>query len=660
MQQANTSAYPSNHSLAESLMDSQRDDFSFRDLIAKVFLRPKTFLLALILPAIVATFLTSLVPATWTASTKILIRYSNTDSGLLKDIVADSRSNLSGTTSAELIKSLPVLENTIRTVGITDEDIYQKPLNVIKSKISGFLKPVFGDDETGKDGDGDGDELQPLVNAFRESLNSSSKKSSSKKSIEILEKNSQSGDYSKIDELIALHVKSYNREKVAEMANGLAQAFIDDFYRMYAEEASKQSSLLQDLVARQVDDLRAAEKATPADFAAGRLSANGLEFNSKNVPIIMTMATQLNAVENELTKTSQIYASDSLQVKRLRAQVSKLKFLLKKQELIEMNKQLLDQLKARLYQAQNTENIYKDRLIPISIVEKATTPPAKGGSNLAKLIVTAIIGLILGLMLAIALMVIFNVLDPRLHFRREVEALTHLPVLSALPIIKPEVGEFKLKHFRLLKNDPVIKDGFFQVIAKIGQRTNPDDGKVITISAVSAGDGATFSALALALNLSKNKSTKVCLIDANFAHPMLSTLFGASDDFGLIDALIASQPLTKYQHNISFNFSVIGTGSTGNKNQLGFYTDAANEHVNALRKLFDYIIIDTGTILKGNETAVFAGLADESVVVAASGITRKGLLKAAIAKMQSNQNKVSGIIFNQTRQIIPDFIYRLF
>ncbi len=656
MQQANTSAYPSSHSLAESLMDSQRNDFSFRDLIAKVFLRPKTFLLALILPAIVATFLTSLVPATWTASTKILIRYSNTDSGLLKDLVADSRSNLSGTTSAELIKSLPVLENTIRNVGITDEDIYQKPLNVIKAKISGFLKPL-GDDEKEE---ADGDDLQPLVNAFRESLNSSSKKSSSKKSIEILEKNSQSGDYSKIDELIALHVKSYNREKVADMANGLAQAFIDDFYRMYAEEASKQSSLLQELVTRQVDDLRAAERATPADFAAGRLNANGLEFNSKNVPIIMTMATQLNAVENELTKTSQIYASDSLQVRRLRAQVSKLKFLLKKQELIEMNKQLLEQLKARLYQAQNTENIYQNRLIPISIVEKATTPPAKGGSNLPKLIVTAIIGLVLGLMLAIALMVIFNVLDPRLHFRREVEALTNLPVLSALPIIKPDAGEFKLKHFRLLKNDPVIKDGFFQVIAKIGQRTKTDVGKVITVSAVSAGDGATFSALALALNLSKNKSTKVCLIDANFAHPMLSTLFGTNDDFGLIDALIASQPLTKYQHNISFNFSVIGTGSTGNKNQLGFYTDVASEHIDALRKLFDYIIVDTGAILKGNETAVFASLADESVVVAASGITRKGLLQAAIAKMQSNHNKVSGIIFNQTRQIIPDFIYRLF
>lgn len=638
---------------SESFIDRPVEAFSFRDLIAKVFLRPKTFLLALILPAVFAVFLVSLIPTTWTASTKILIRYSNTGSGLLKDLVADSRSNLSGTTSAELIKSLPVLENTIRQVGITEEDIYQKPLTVIKSKIAGW----FGSQDKNTS---QTEDLQPLVNAFRESLNSSSKKSSSKKSIEILEKNSQSGDYSKIDELIALHVKSYNREKVAYMANGLAKAFIDDFYRMYAEEAAKQSSLLKELVAKQAQELKLVENATPADFAAGRVNDNGREINSKNIPIIMTMATQLNNVENELTKTSQIYASNSPQVKRLRAQVAKLKFLLKKQELIEMNKQLLEQLKTRLYQAQNTESIYQDRLIPISIVEKATTPPASGGSNAAKMVITGIISLILGLMLAISLMVIFNVLDPRLHFRRDIESLTHVPVLSALPIIKPDVGEFKLKHFRLLKNDPVIKDGFFQVIAKVGHRANPEQGKVITVSAVSHGDGATFSSLALAMNLAKNRSTKVCLIDANFEAPMLSKLSGSADALGLIDGLITGQLLTKYQQNISHNFSVIGAGSVNNKNQLGFYTNEATMQIDALRQSFDYIIIDTGTILKGNETAVFSSIADESLVVAASSKTRKGMLQAAMNKLQASGAKVSGVILNQTREIIPDFIYRLF
>jgi tyrosine-protein kinase Etk/Wzc len=258
-------------------------------------------------------------------------------------------------------------------------------------------------------------------------------------------------------------------------------------------------------------------------------------------------------------------------------------------------------------------------------------------------------------------MIMLNILDPRIHFRREVEQLTHLPVISTIPKITVDVGEFKLKHFRLLKNNKSIKDSFFQVIAKIGHRgTEQDQGKVIAMTTPASGEGATFSALALAFNLAKNKSTKVCLIDANFNSPMISTLFDTNEQQGLIEGLTSLQSLTNYQSNVSFNFSVIGAGSTASKNQLGFYTDTAKKQIDELRSLFDYIIIDTGSALNDNEVMVFGSFAEETLMVASSGITRKGMLQAAISKLQSNGNAVTGIIFNQTKEIIPAFIYRMF
>ena len=152
----------------------------------------------------------------------------------------------------------------------------------------------------------------------------------------------------------------------------------------------------------------------------------------------------------------------------------------------------------------------------------------------------------------------------------------------------------------------------------------------------------------------------MCLIDANFNNPMISTLFATNEQHGLIDGLIASQSLTKYQTNVSFNFSVIGAGSTLNRNQLGFYTDTAKKQIDELRKLFDYIVIDTGATLRDNEVMVFGSFAEETIMIASSGVTRKGMLQAAINKLQSNGNKVTGIIFNQTKNIIPNFIYRMF
>ena len=638
------------------------EEFSMRDLISKIFLRPKTFLFALLVPAIISILLASLVPVEWTAATKILIRYSNADSGILKDLVADASTSLSGSTSAELIKSNPVLEKTIQEVGITKEDIYKKPMDVMSDKISGFIGALLGKKEKNETQTDVSDEISPsLVSAFKNSLESSSKKSSSANAIEILEKNSQSGDVGKIDELISLQVKSFNREKVAPMANGLAKAFIDDFYRMYAEEARRQSEYLAGLVEKEEAELKLIENATPEDFEYGRIQSNGgREFIARDIPIIVSMATELNQTENALTRATQIFSSDAPQVTRLARQVAKLKFLLKKQERIEISKQLLEQLKARQYQAKNTENIYKNRLIPINVVEMATEPPPSGAKKIMRLIVTGVVGIVLGFMLAISLMIVLNVLDPRIHFRREVEQLTHVPMLSVVPKVLVDVGEFKLKHFRLLKNHTEVKDKFFQIISKIGQKSDGEVGKIINITSSASGDGATFCALALATNMAKNKSIRVCLIDANFYSPMITKLFGINSRHGLVEGLLEGHALSKYQNNISFNFSVIGAGSTSSRNQLGYYTHSAKKQIAELKSTFDYIVIDSGSALRGNEALVFGSFADETLLVASSGITRKGMLQAAVSKLQSSGTKITGVIFNQVKEVLPSFIYRMF
>ncbi len=650
------------NSLAENLLDNRMEEFSMRDLISKIFLRPKTFLFAMFVPAIISVLLASWVPVEWTASTKILIRYSNTDSGILKDLVADSRTNLSGSTSAELIKSNPVLEKTIQEVGINKEDIYKKPMDVISDKISGLIGTVLGKKEKNEPQAEDSVGISPgLVSAFKNSLESSSKKSSSANSIEILEKNSQSGDIGKIDELISLQVKSFNREKVALMANGLANAFIDDFYRMYAEEARRQSEYLSGLVEKEEAELQILENATPQDFETGRIkSSGGRELIARDIPIIVSMATELNQTESELTRAAQIFSADSPQVTRLARQVAKLKFLLKKQERIEISKQLLEQLKARQYQAGNTENIYQNRLIPINIVEMATEPPSSSTKKMIRLIITGVVGLVLGLMLAISLMIVLNVLDPRVHFRREVEQLTHVPILSVVPKVLVDVGEFKLKHFRLLKNHTDVKDRFFQIISKVGQKSDGELGKIINVTSSASGDGATFCALALATNMAKNKSIKVCLIDANFYSPMVTRLFGVNSRHGLIEGLLEGHALSKYQNNMQFNFSVIGAGSTSNRNQLGYYTHSAKKQIDELKSVFDYIVIDSGSALRGNEALVFGSFADETLLVASSGITRKGMLQAAVSKLQSGGTKITGVIFNQAREVLPSFIYKMF
>ncbi|MDI1297797.1 polysaccharide biosynthesis tyrosine autokinase [Methylotenera sp.] len=647
-------------SLAEKLVDSQTDMFSFREVISRIFLRPRLFLFALLTPPIIAVLMTSLVPLDWTASTKILIRYSATDTGLLKNLVSEGGLGISGATSAELIKSKPVLEKAIKTVGITNGDLYQSSTQVISNKVFGAigsLGSIFSKKDNGViDAKQASINETGLINTFKASLESSSKKSGGGQAIEILEKTSQVPESMKLDELITLQVKSFNREKVDNMANGLAAAFIDEYYSIYAQEAKKQTAYLDTLVAKELQELARIEKTTPADFHSGIAQANssGRELISKDVPLLANMATQLMEVEADLTKARQIYAASSPQVTRLSSQVENLKFMLKKQERIEISKQLLEQLKTKRYQALNTENVYKNKLVPISIAEYADEPAKAGGRKLLKLMISGIIGITLGCILAISSMVVLNVLDPRLHFRGDVEKLLPNPIVSYMPMIK----QFNMHDYHALKNNEIIHQGIWQLITRIGEKLEHKQAKVITISSASFGEGVTFIATALAMNLAKNKKNKICLIDANFVDGKLSQLFKLNESYGLIEALLGGN--ANIQHHIEdAGLFVVGAGKLASKTELGYYATAAAEVISEIKSNFDYIIIDAGSALKSNEALVFSALADESLMVAASGVTRKSMLRTAVEKLESNSAKVTGIIFNQSKEVLPAFIYNM-
>lgn len=643
-------------SLAEKMVDSQEGMISFRDVVSKVFLRPKLFLFALIVPAMIAVYMAAIPPLEWAASTKILIRYSASDNGLLQDLVTEGKLGLSGATSAELIKSTPVLEDAIRKVGITEQDIYKKPSDLITDKISGLFGAIFpSDNSDSTSSDAATQNNDALVKSFKASLESSSKKSSKGPSIEILEKTSQQPEFTKLDELITLEVKSFNRTKVADMANGLAAAFIDEYYRLYAEGARQQYIYIDGLVQKEEASLEKIEQATPADLMVDRALSNSSsrELASRDVPMLSSMSNQLMVLQTELTKTQQLYAPNSPKVTRLKAEVETLKFSLNKQERIEVTKQLLEQLKAKRYQALNTESIYKNRLVPISIVENAVTPTGGGARKIIRLVMSAVIGLVLGGMLAVGLMVILNVLDPRIHFKKDVESLLSKPIVTTIPKIK----NFTLLNNQRLKDDGDITQGMWQLITKVGQKAQSNQAKVITVTSSIAGEGASTSALALALNLAKNKNSKVALIDANFINANLSQLFKLNGD-GLVEAISGSQPNIEYV-NDSMGFSAMGAGHINNKNTLGYYAENAEKIIAEMKANFDYIVIDAGSTLKSNEALVFGAFSDETLIVATSGFTRKGTLQNAVNLLETNDVKVTGIIFNQAKEVLPAFIYRL-
>lgn len=643
------SQYKQDMTLADKLVDQPQADVSFREMAARVFLRPRLFLFALLVPPLVAMIFASLIPNAWSASSKILIRYTAADNKLLKNLISEGGLGLSGETTAELITSAPVLKKTIEKVGIKGEDIYKKPSRYLLDLMSQLT--ASEDDASGSQDKEQ--ETLALINGFKASLVSSSKKSSSDSSVAILDKKSQMPEAMKLDELITIQVKSFNREKVDDMANGLTEAFINEYYHIYQSEAEKQLSYLDKLIANEQQLLGQIEQATPADFsdANAKFSTSGAQLISREVPILNNMANQLSEVESELTRLQQVYAPSSPKIRKLRAQVSRLKFMYKKQERIEVSKQLLEQLNTKHYQAMNTLNIYQNRLVPIDIVERAQQGPGKGSGKLKKIIVNGVIGLVLGLIVALGLTIILNVIDPRVHFRTDLAKLTSTPVISSIPMI--ERGN--LRHaLRALSNE--VEHYFLPVVSYLGSVVSDDKAKVIVFTGAGSQSGVTFSVLALANTLSRSSNSRVCVIDANSQNPQITKLANQSHSPGLSDALLGEEVVLASVDDAGFDVCGIGTKSLSGV--LTHEKTAAADYIEQLKAQYDYIIIDTGSVVQSNDATVLGGMADQLLYVVASGLTRKGMVEAGSERMRQHGIAPSGILFNMSKKVLPEFIYR--
>ncbi len=639
-----------NNSYIEKLVDTPTERFSMRDLMSRLFLRPKLFLFAMLVPPIVAVLLNAMVPVDWIASTKILIRYSGSDTGLLKDLVPDTRLGLSGTTSAELIKSSPVIEKTIQEVGITSEDVYRKPSSVISNILTGFFSSQDEPETAGADKQS---EIEAIAGEFKASLDSKSKKSGGDKSIEILEKTSQVPEALKLDELISLDVKSFNREKVASMANGLATAFIEEYYNIYSNEAKKQYDYLDELVQKQELELQKIQDMPLANFEVGMVQdSNGIDRGAQESPMINNMAEQLSLTQAELARLGQIYAGSSPQVVRLRNQVSQLKLSINKQEAIEASKQLLERLKSRRYQAANIEKIYSNRLVPITIAEPATTPKPSKSKKIKRLLISAVIGGVLGLMLAICLMVMLNAVDSRIHFTRDVEDILPNSILGSLPLTHKKM---RLNDLARIQNNKEVEQTIVQVITKLGHKQDKK-ANIILVASPTEKDGASFSALSLATIYAKNPHHKTCLIDANFNNADISNALNFGQNKGLSNALLGQEKLISQHKTLSID--VLSAGDIQQRGQLGYYAESAQKLLDEMREEYDHIIIDAGSVLKSNESLIFGAIADEIVLIVTTARTRKGSLQAAINKLNSVNLTVSGILMNKTKNVLPSFIYK--
>ena len=173
-----------------------------------------------------------------------------------------------------------------------------------------------------------------------------------------------------------------------------------------------------------------------------------------------------------------------------------------------------------------------------------------------------------------------------------------------------------------------------------------EEGRVIFVTSTIKGEGKTFVSVNLALTLA-TPTKKVVIIGSDIRNPQLQKFSDISR--GVVG-------LTEFLHDETIKKKDIIQPSPFNKQCDFIYSGSIPPNptdllsngkyqilIDALKKEYDYIILDTAPLMLVTDTLLIAGMADATIYVMRSGHTEKGLVD--FAKRQMDSKKIINAAF---------------
>jgi Mrp family chromosome partitioning ATPase len=161
------------------------------------------------------------------------------------------------------------------------------------------------------------------------------------------------------------------------------------------------------------------------------------------------------------------------------------------------------------------------------------------------------------------------------------------------------------------------------------------DPRVIGVTSAAAGEGKSCCAINLALAIGEQIGTRVLVIEANVRKPWMAKAFGFSPSQCFAERMANLDGVTE---------PWIMTKLEGTRVELSAIDPRASEHpkldrvlfantIRDLRAEYDYIVVDTPSVLDSADVNSVADAADGVIMVARTRITRRKLLRSAIEQL---------------------------
>ncbi|MHB2169137.1 GumC family protein [Alsobacter sp. R-9] len=313
-----------------------------------------------------------------------------------------------------------------------------------------------------------------------------------------------------------------------------------------------------------------------------------------------------------------------------------------------VNKTLFEEF---LQKAKVTDNTASFEVRDARVLLAAKPPGGPSFPNQNRVLIMALgIGLVLGLGGAFAL----EKLNAGFVTPRQVEDRLHVPVLGSIARMgeaeRTVDGELlTLPAYQARKPLARFSESIRTLRTGI-QMTNVDNPpKVVQVTSTRPGEGKTTIAISLAVSAAQ-AGQKVLIIDADLRHPSTSKFFGRENDPGLVEILTGEADLRDVlNYDEATKVIVIPAGGkTQNPPDL-LGSEKMKALVGALRKTFDYIVVDTPPMGPVVDPKVVSLLCDKTLYVVHWGTTAREMVETCIQQFPEPR-QVAGVVLNMVNE----------
>ena len=252
-----------------------------------------------------------------------------------------------------------------------------------------------------------------------------------------------------------------------------------------------------------------------------------------------------------------------------------------------------------------------------------------------------------GLVLGLAVVFLRERLDDRLRGRDDLEEAAGAPVLAIVP---HQSGWKRKSTTKLIARDAPRTAGaeaYRTIRTNIGFMGGTNDLRLIALVSPSMGEGKTTTTANLAVSLA-HTGKRVIAVSCDLRKPRLHKFFDLSNERGLTSVLMDGLSVPEVAQRVGGleSLRVIASGPIPHNPSELLGSDDMEQLLADLRRLADFVLIDTAPILAVSDALTIAPKMDGVLLIVDADSTMRGAVQATREQLELVGANIVGAVLN--------------